>query len=92
MWIYIPIALAAVVVVFVGVAALQPSAFRVARTTKISAPPAMVFASSQRFRQMGGLEPWGKIDPSMKLTYEGVWPESGQAIHGPATAMWVKDA
>ncbi|HEY3966292.1 MAG TPA: SRPBCC family protein [Planctomycetaceae bacterium] len=71
MWIYILMTLAAVVVVFLGVAALQPSAFRVARTTKISAPPATVFAQVNDFHKWEAWNPWGKIDPSMKLTYEG---------------------
>jgi hypothetical protein len=41
------IALAVIVVVFVVIVALQPSEFRVARSTTISAPPQAVFAQHE---------------------------------------------
>jgi Polyketide cyclase / dehydrase and lipid transport len=65
------IALAVIVVVFVVIVALQPSEFRVARSTTISAPPQAVFAQVNDFHKWEAWNPWGKIDPAMKQTYEG---------------------
>lgn len=63
--------LAVIVVVFVIIVALQPSAFRVARSATVSAPPSAVFAQVNDFHKWGAWNPWGKIDPAMKQSYEG---------------------
>ena len=65
------ITLGVIVVVLVVVVAMQPSEFRVARSTTVSAPPAAVFAQVNDFHKWEGWNPWGKIDPAMKQTYEG---------------------
>jgi len=65
------LSLAVIVLLFVVIVALQPSEFRVARSTTISAPPAAVFAEVNDFHKWGAWNPWGKIDPAMKQTYEG---------------------
>jgi uncharacterized protein YndB with AHSA1/START domain len=65
------ITLAVIVVVFVVVVAMQPSEFRVTRSTTVSAPPAAVFAQVNDFHKWEAWNPWGKIDPAMKQTYEG---------------------
>ena len=65
------VAIAVIVVVLVVVVALQPSEFRVARSATISAPPAAVFAQVNDFHRWEAWNPWGKIDPAMKQTYEG---------------------
>ena len=67
----IVIALAVIVVVFVVIVALQPAEFRVVRSTTISAPPQAVFAQVDDFHKWEAWNPWGKIDPAMKQTYEG---------------------
>lgn len=59
------------VVVFLVVVALQPSQFRVARSTTISAPPSAVFAQVNNFHKWEAWNPWGKIDPAMKQSYDG---------------------
>jgi hypothetical protein len=59
------------VIVLIVIVALQPSEYRVARSTKISAPPAAVFAQVNDFRKWAAWNPWGKIDPAMKQSYEG---------------------
>src|ERR671915_225617 len=74
------IAIAAIVVVFAVVVALQPSSFRVARSIRISAPPAAVFAQVNDFHRWESWNPWGKIDPAMKQTYEGA-PSGTGAIY-----------
>jgi carbon monoxide dehydrogenase subunit G len=65
------ISLAVIVIVFAVIVALQPSEFRIARSTTISAPPAAVFAQVNDFHKWEAWNPWGKIDPAMKQTYEG---------------------
>ena len=71
MLIKVLIAIAVIVVVFAVIVVLQPSSFRVARSTSISAPPAAVFAQVNDFHKWEAWNPWGKIDPAMKQTYEG---------------------
>ena len=72
------IALAVIVVVFIVIVALQPSDFRVARSATISAPPPAVFAQVNDFHKWEAWNPWGKIDPAMKQTYEGAAAGVGQ--------------
>jgi uncharacterized protein YndB with AHSA1/START domain len=71
------IALAVIAAVFVVVVALQPSQFRVVRSTTISAPPQAVFAQVNDFHRWEKWNPWGKIDPAMKQSYEGAPAGSG---------------
>lgn len=65
------IAVAALVVVFVVLVALRPSAFRVARSATMSAPPPLVFAQVNDFRRWEAWNPWGKLDPDARNTYSG---------------------
>jgi hypothetical protein len=65
------ISLAALVVVFLVVAALQPNEYRVARTASISAPPAVVFAQLNDLHKWQEISPWAKLDPAAKNTFEG---------------------
>ena len=74
------VALAVIIVVLVVIVALQPSDFRVARSTTISAPPPAVFAQVNDFHKWEAWNPWGKIDPAMKQTYEGA-PAGPGAIY-----------
>ncbi len=62
---------ALVIVILVIVIALQPGEFRIARSTKISAPPPVVFVQVNDFRKWQAWNPWGKIDPAMKVSYAG---------------------
>ena len=65
------IALVVIVVLFLVVVAMQQSEFQIARTTTISAPASVVFAQVNDFHKWEAWNPWGKIDPAMKQTYEG---------------------
>src|SRR5467141_3170180 len=65
------IALAVIVVGFIVVVAMRPSEYRVARTTTISAPAPAVFAQVNDFHRWDAWNPWAKMDPAMKQTYEG---------------------
>jgi Polyketide cyclase / dehydrase and lipid transport len=69
------IAFAVVIVVFLIVVATRPSEYHVARSVAIAAPPEVVFAQVNELKKWEAWNPWGKIDPAMKLTYEG--PASG---------------
>jgi uncharacterized protein YndB with AHSA1/START domain len=71
MFLYIPIALAALIVVFLIVVAMQPAEFTVTRTATVSAPPAAVFAQVNDFHNWEAWNPWAKLDPAIKHTYEG---------------------
>jgi uncharacterized protein YndB with AHSA1/START domain len=64
-------ALPIIIVVFLIVVALQPSEYRVARSATISAPPVAVFAQVNDFHKWEAWNPWGKMDPTMKQTFEG---------------------
>jgi hypothetical protein len=65
------ISLAVIIIVFVIIVAFQPSDFRVARSATMAAPPPAVFAQANDFHKWKAWNPWGKIDPAMKQTYEG---------------------
>ena len=65
------ILLAVIVIAFVVVVAMQPSEFRVARSATMRTPAPAVFARVNDFHKWEAWNPWGKIDPAMKQTYEG---------------------
>lgn len=83
MLIRVLIALAVLVVVFVLVVAMRPPDFRVTRTTTISAPPPVVFGQVNDFHKWGAWSPWAKLDPAMRITYDGAPAGTG------ATYTWV---
>jgi Polyketide cyclase / dehydrase and lipid transport len=64
-------ALAVIVIGFVAFVATRPSEYRVARTVTMAAPASAVFAQVNDFHRWGAWNPWAKIDPTMKQTYEG---------------------
>lgn len=72
---YILIGLVVLLLVFVLVVARQPGHFQVTRSIHISAPPEVVFAQVNELRKWEAWSPWAKLDPAMKLTYDG--PASG---------------
>ncbi len=71
MLINILIGLAAMVVVFIIFVATRPADFRVTRTTVIAAPAGVVFAQVNDLHKWEAWNPWGKLDPTCKMTYEG---------------------
>jgi hypothetical protein len=80
MLVKILIALAVIVVVLIVIVALQPSDFRVTRSATMSAPAPAAFAQVNDFHKWEAWNPWGKIDPAMKQTYEGA-PAGTGAIY-----------
>ena len=69
------IVLVLAIVVFFGIAAMQPAEFSISRSTTVNAAPAKVFSQVNDFHKWENWSPWAKMDPSMKTTYEG--PASG---------------
>jgi hypothetical protein len=69
------IIVAVVLVGFCIVVALQPSGFKITRSTSVSASPATVFAEVNEIKHWQNWSPWEKLDPNMKKTYEG--PDAG---------------
>ena len=67
--------LVVIVLVFVGVVAMQPADFRVTRSMTVDAPPDAVFAHVNDFHKWEAWSPWAKLDPQAAMTYEG--PASG---------------
>ena len=67
----IGLGLLAAIAIFLIVVACQPADFHIVRTAKISAPAAAVFAQVNDFHKWEAWNPWAKLDPAMKQTYEG---------------------
>ena len=63
--------LAAVLVLFLIVVAMQPSQFRIERKGKITAPPAIVFGHVNDLHKWTSWSPWEKLDPGMQREYSG---------------------
>lgn len=68
--------LAALVVALLVLIALQPGSFVVSRSATVAAPPAAVFGHVNDFRKWADWSPWAKLDPAMKLTFDG--PAAGK--------------
>ena len=75
------LAVVIIVVVVVGalavIVALQPSHYRVERSTTISAPAATVFAQVNDFHKWEAWSPWAKLDPAMRQNFEGASAGTG---------------
>jgi hypothetical protein len=77
------IGIAAVIVLFLVIVAMQPAQYRVSRTATMPAPPAVVFDHVNDLHKWDAWSPWAKLDPAMKTTFEG--PQSGPG----ASYSWV---
>ena len=86
------IAVAALVVFFVIIAAMQPTDFRTTRTARISAPPGVVFENVNDLHKWEAWSPWAKLDPNAKTAFEGPRPEKARSSPGSATARSAKGA
>ena len=68
-------AIAAIVVVFLIVVAMQPSDFKIERSATMRAPAPAAFAQVNDFQKWQAWSPWEKVDPALKRQYEG--PKAG---------------
>ena len=75
------IVLAAIIGVILIVAAFQPSAFRVSRSTVVAAPASTVFSEVNDLHRWQAWSPYEKVDPAMQRTFEGATTGVG-AIYG----------
>lgn len=82
--IVIAVVIAAIAILAI-VIAKRPSEFTVTRSATIAAPPEVVFAQVNDFHKWEEWNPWGKLDPNMKQTYEGATEGEG------AGYSWVGD-
>jgi len=76
-------AAAVAIVVLIIVVLLRPDDFRVTRSAVIAAPPDAVFVQVNELRKWEAWNPWGKMDPDARMTYEG--PPAGVG----ASYAWV---
>jgi uncharacterized protein YndB with AHSA1/START domain len=75
------VALAAIIVVFLGFVAVQPSEFRITRSATIAAPPETVFTQVNDFHKWEAWSPWAKLDPNAKNSFEGPSAGTGAKFH-----------
>jgi hypothetical protein len=71
MWKKIVLALFVVLLALLAFVALQPSAYRVARSAAVAAPPQVVYEQIADFRRWAAWSPWAKLDPAMAVDYGG---------------------
>ncbi|WP_020472603.1 SRPBCC family protein [Zavarzinella formosa] len=71
MWKKILLGLLVVIGIFAVVVAMQPSDYQVTRSATMAAPPSEVFAQVNDFHKWEAWSPWAKLDPSIKMTFEG---------------------
>ena len=65
------IGLAAIIVIFVIIAAMQPADFRITRSAIIAAPPPTVFEQVNDFHKWDEWSPWAKLDPNARNSFDG---------------------
>jgi hypothetical protein len=75
------IVLVVLVIGFVIVVSMRPSDFRVTRSTIIDGSPDAVFAQVNDFHKWEAWNPWGKLDPNSKTSYEGPASGPGAVFH-----------
>lgn len=74
------IGVGAVLLLFVGVVALQPATFSVTRSAEVMGPPALAFEQVNDFHHWVAWSPWEKLDPAMKKTFTGA-PSGTGAVY-----------
>jgi uncharacterized protein YndB with AHSA1/START domain len=65
------VGLAVIAVLFLVIVATRPSDFRVTRSAAMTAPPEQVFSQVNELRHWEAWNPWGRLDPNCKITYDG---------------------
>ncbi len=72
--------LGAIIAIFLVVVALQPSDFRISRSITIAAQSAAIFPHVNNPQKFNAWNPWGKIDPNAKTTFEGTAEGAGSTM------------
>jgi hypothetical protein len=73
----IAIGVVVLILIVLGLAAMQPDSFRVQRTIAIKAPPEKIQPLISDFHNWPAWSPWEKLDPAMKRTYSGAPKDQG---------------
>ncbi|GJI99754.1 potassium-transporting ATPase subunit F [Duganella rhizosphaerae] len=73
----IAIGVVVLVLIVLGLAAMQPDSFRVQRTIAIKAPPEKILPLISDFHNWTSWSPWEKLDPAMKRTFSGAPKDQG---------------
>ena len=68
-----------IVALVAGIGYLLPRQIHVERTATLAAPPAVVYAQFNGFRQFNKWSPWAELDPKTVYTFDG--PETGAGAH-----------
>lgn len=67
----IALAVVLILVIILGLAAMQPDSFSVKRQIAIKAPPEKIVTLISDFHHWGSWSPWEHLDPNMKRTLSG---------------------
>lgn len=96
MWKKILLGVGVVLGILLVVIALQPSSYKIERTTVIDAPPAAVFPHVADFAAFKTWSPWEGVDPNLKTTITGApatvghkyaWKGNADAGEGEMTVV-----
>ena len=79
MWKKVALGICVGVAMLAALVALRPGSFRVERSALVQAPAALVYAHIESLRAMDRWSPYAKMDPQMKISYEG--PAAGVGAH-----------
>jgi len=69
--------LVVIVVIILGIAAMQPDSYHVQRAVTIKAPPEKIQPLISDFHNWASWSPWEKLDPAMKRTFSGAPRDQG---------------
>jgi hypothetical protein len=73
----IAIGVVVLILIVLGLAAMQPDSFRVQRAIAIKAPPEKIMPLISDFHNWPQWSPWEKLDPSMNRHYSGATRDVG---------------
>lgn len=80
---YVLVGIAVLILALIAYASTKPDTARYVRSTTVAAAPESLFSQVIDLHKWDAWSPWAKLDPDMKVTYEG--PESGPG----STYHWV---
>ena len=73
----IAIGVVVLILIVLGLAAMQPDSFRVQRAITIKAPPEKIMPLISDFHNWPQWSPWEKLDPAMQRTFSGAPKDVG---------------
>lgn len=71
MLLYILLAIAVLIFLFLVFVATRPGEFRITRSATIAAQPSVVFDQVNDFHNWDAWSPWAKLDPNARNTFDG---------------------